>query len=97
MSIWVSTHPNTPLKFGHEDRPVPHTPVGCARRALLTSGSTNKPLGANRASNTVLEPDSPIDLISVWGEMARRNAPGAAVTVAPISILSVYLRNAFRE
>jgi hypothetical protein len=96
MSIWVSTHPNTPLKFGHEDRPVPHTPVGCARRALRAAGFES-PLGANRASNTVLVPEFPIDLISVWDEMTRRKAPGAAVTVAPISILSVYERNAFRE
>lgn len=86
MSVRVSTQPKTPLKLGHEDRPVPHTPVDCARRALLTSGSTNKPLGANLASNTVFVPESPIDLISVWDEMTRRKAPGAAVTVAAASI-----------
>lgn len=94
MSTWVSTHPNTPLRFGHEDRPVPHTPVGCARRALLTPGSPPPPpVGAIRASKTVFVPESPIDLISVWGVMALRIAPGAAVTVAPMSILSVYILN----
>jgi hypothetical protein len=64
MSVRVSTHPNTPLKFGQDDKPVPHTPVGCARRALLASIFI-APLGANLASNTVFVPEPPIDLISV--------------------------------
>jgi hypothetical protein len=88
MLIWVSTHSNTPLIFGHQDKPVPHTPVGCARSALLRSGFP-PPVGAIRASKTVFVPESPMDLISIGPEMVRRNAPGAAVTVAAASAWSV--------